>query len=92
MLIKILIANRGEVAIHIARTASELGIVTVAVYSPDDTQSLDIEYCDERAKLPCAGMSAYLYIQSFINVALKTKCDSLDSVYGFMNGAPLNVK
>ena len=66
---KLLIANRGEIAIRIARTASELGIATVAVYSPDDAKSLHIQYCDEAFELPSAGVSAYLDVQSLVDVA-----------------------
>ena len=85
MLKKLLIANRGEIAIRVARTASELGIETVAVYSHDDGKSLHIQHCDDAFELPGAGVSAYLNIQSLIDIALKAGCDSLHPGYGLLS-------
>lgn len=85
MLKKLLIANRSEIAIRIARTASELGIETVAVYSPDDAQSLHIQHADEAVELPGAGVSAYLNIQSLIDIAQKVECDALHPGYGLLS-------
>ena len=85
MLKKLLIANRGEIAIRIARTASELGIETIAVYSHDDGKSLHIQHCDDAFELPGAGVSAYLNIQSLIDIALKAGCDALHPGYGLLS-------
>ena len=82
---KLLIANRGEIAIRVARTASELRIKTVAVYSPDDGKSLHIQHCDDAFELPGAGVSAYLNIQSLIDIALKAGCDALHPGYGLLS-------
>ena len=82
---KLLIANRGEIAIRIARTASELGIETVAVYSHDDGKSLHIQHCDDAFELPGAGVSAYLNIQSLIDIAIKAGCDALHPGYGLLS-------
>ena len=57
---RLLIANRGEVAIRIARTAAELGITTVAVFSEDDAASLHSRKADEARRLPGTGAAAYL--------------------------------
>ena len=54
---KLLIANRGEIAIRIARTAAELGIATVAVHSEDDAQSLHTRKADETQALPGSGVA-----------------------------------
>ena len=60
MIKRLLIANRSEIAIRIARTASELSIETVAVYSPDDGKSLHIQHCDKAFELPGAGVAPTL--------------------------------
>ena len=85
MIKRLLIANRSEIAIRIARTASELSIETVAVYSPDDGKSLHIQHCDQAFELPGAGVSAYLNIQSLIDIALKAGCDALHPGYGLLS-------
>ncbi len=82
---KLLIANRGEIAIRIARTAAELGIPTVAVYSQDDAASLHIQHADESIELPGAGVSAYLNSQSLVDVALDTGCDAVHPGYGLLS-------
>ncbi len=55
---KLMVANRGEIAIRIARTATEMGIPIVAVYSEDDAQALHIRKADEARPLPGAGPAA----------------------------------
>ena len=60
MIKSLLIANRGEIAIRIARTASDLGIVTTAIYSEDDVQSLHIRHADRAVNLGSTGVAAYL--------------------------------
>ena len=66
---KLLIANRGEIAIRIARAAAELGIATVAVYPDDDAQSLHTRTADEADALGRAGVGAYLDIDGIIAAA-----------------------
>jgi len=82
---RLLIANRAEIAIRIARTAQELGIQTVALYSTDDARSLHAAYTDEAVELPGSGVSAYLSIDSIIAAAVKTKCDALHPGYGLLS-------
>ncbi|MDC1512732.1 hypothetical protein N8456_01380 [Porticoccaceae bacterium] len=67
---KLLIANRGEIAIRIARTAHTLGLATVAIYSSDDAHSLHVTYADESIELPGSGVAAYLDIDAVITAAL----------------------
>ena len=72
---KLLIANRGEIAIRIARAASELGIATAAVYSTDDASSLHLRKADEAHPLGRAGAAAYLDIDRIVAVAVEAGKD-----------------
>src|SRR3982074_290289 len=82
---KLLLANRGEIAIRIARAASELGIATVAVYSADDATSLHVRKADEAHGLGRAGAAAYLDIERIIAVAMEAGCDAIHPGYGFLS-------
>ncbi len=57
---RILVANRGEIAIRIIRAANELNIETTAVYAPDDARSLHVARADNACALPSRGVAAYL--------------------------------
>ena len=80
----ILIANRGEIAIRIARAAADLGIRSVAVYSDDDAASLHVRSADTAVPLGAAGVSAYLDIARVIACAKTAKCDAIHPGYGFL--------
>jgi acetyl/propionyl-CoA carboxylase alpha subunit len=86
---KILIANRGEIAIRIVRAAADLGIGTVAVYSQDDARSLHVARADASHGLPGTGARAYLDGEAIIAAAKATGCDAIHPGYGFLseNGA-----
>ena len=81
---KLLIANRGEIAIRVARAASDLGIATVAVYSEDDARSLHVHAADEAAALDGLGVPAYLNIDGLIAAAQATGSDAVHPGYGFL--------
>ena len=81
----ILIANRGEIAIRIARAAAELGIKSVAIYSEDDVSSLHTKIADESFLLPGLGAAAYLNMEEVINAAKKSGCDAIHPGYGFLS-------
>jgi acetyl/propionyl-CoA carboxylase alpha subunit/acetyl-CoA carboxylase carboxyltransferase component len=81
---KLLIANRGEIAIRVARAASDLGIETVAVYSSDDSKSLHVHAADEAYGLDGLGVPAYLSIDGLIEAARSTGCDAVHPGYGFL--------
>ena len=81
----ILIANRGEIAIRIARAAAELGIKSVAIYSEDDASSLHTKIADESFLLPGLGAAAYLNMEEVINAAKKSGCDAIHPGYGFLS-------
>ena len=82
---RILIANRGEVAIRIARTAAEMGLETVAVHPADDAQSLHVRRADAAVRLPGQGPAAYLDIEALVQAARDAGCDAVHPGYGFLS-------
>ncbi len=82
---KILIANRGEIALRVIRTCKELGIKTVAVYSEADEDSLHVTFADEAVCIgPPFGKDSYLKIPSIISAAQVTGADAIHPGYGFL--------
>lgn len=82
---KILIANRGEIALRVIRTCKELGIRTVAVYSEADKDSLHVTFADEAVCIgPPLGKDSYLKIPSLISAAQITGADAIHPGYGFL--------
>jgi len=84
----LLIANRGEIAIRIARAAAELGIRTVGVCSEDDGSSLHTRRVDLLHRLLGTGAAAYLDIPGMIAAARETGCDAVHPGYGFLSENP----
>jgi len=82
---KILIANRGEIAIRIARTAAEMGIASVSVFSEDDAQSLHTRAADEAFALSGSGAAAYLDGAQICAAARAMACDAVHPGYGFLS-------
>src|SRR5580698_8231802 len=85
MLKKLLIANRGEIAVRIARSAAELGIAAVTVYSEDDAASGHAKASDQALPLAGIGAPAYLDAQQIIRVAVESGCDAIHPGYGFLS-------
>ena len=86
MFSKILIANRGEIAIRIIRTCNRLGIDTVAVYSDADTRSLHRQLADEAVHIgESASQKSYLVIDKIIEAAKSTGCEAIHPGYGFLS-------
>lgn len=84
----ILIANRGEVAIRIARAAAELGHRSVAVHSADDATSLHTRVADDVIALKGSGVNAYLDMDAIVDAALEKRCDAVHPGYGFLAERP----
>jgi len=83
---KILIANRGEIALRIMRSAREMGIKTVAVYSEADRDALHVRYADEAVCIgPAASSQSYLVIDKIIDAAKKTGAQAIHPGYGFLS-------
>src|SRR5207247_7086991 len=82
---KILIANRGEIALRIIRTCSEMNIKTVAVYSEADKDSLHVRFADEAMCIgPPPSRESYLNIPRIMSVAELTNTDAIHPGYGFL--------
>jgi len=83
---KILIANRGEIALRVIRTCKEMGIATVAVYSTADRDSLHVRFADEAVCIgPPASKDSYLKISNIIAAAEITNADAIHPGYGFLS-------
>ncbi len=82
---RLLIANRGEIAVRIIRAARELGIATVQVHSTADTESLAVKLADEAVNIgPPHAAKSYLNIQAILDAAQKTGADAVHPGYGFL--------
>ena len=83
---KILVANRGEIALRVIRTCKEMGIQTVAVYSTADAESLHVKFADEAVCIgPAASSESYLKIANIIAAAEITNADAIHPGYGFLS-------
>ncbi|WP_026776019.1 acetyl-CoA carboxylase biotin carboxylase subunit [Polaribacter sp. Hel_I_88] len=83
---KILIANRGEIALRVIRTCKEMGIKTVAVYSTADAESLHVRFADEAVCIgPPSSAESYLKMSNIISAAEITNADAIHPGYGFLS-------
>ena len=83
---RILIANRGEIAVRIIRACKEMGIGTVAVYSDADKDSLHVRYADHAVNIgPALSYKSYLNMDNIINAAKETRADAVHPGYGFLS-------
>src|SRR5439155_12938022 len=89
MLRSVLIANRGEIACRIARTAKRLGMRTIAVYSDADRQALHVRQCDEAHWIgPAPAAESYMVIERIIEAARKSGAQCMHPGYGFLSEKP----
>ena len=85
MIRKLLIANRGEIAVRIIRACREMGIESVAVYSEADREALHVQLADEAYCIgPTSSKDSYLNVANIISVAKLTGCDAIHPGYGFL--------
>lgn len=85
---RLLIANRGEIAVRLVRAAAAAGIETVAVHSPDDAAGLHVRLADRAVALNGSGPAAYLDIAQLVAAAVAQGCDAVHPGYGLLSEAP----
>ncbi|MAY36927.1 MAG: pyruvate carboxylase subunit A [Spongiibacteraceae bacterium] len=85
MIKKILIANRGEIAVRIVRACAEMGIRSVAVYTEPDRYALHVKRADEAHSLGSDPLAGYLNPHHIVNLAVETGCDAIHPGYGFLS-------
>jgi pyruvate carboxylase subunit A len=88
MLRKILIANRGEIAVRIIRACAEMGIRSAAIYADADRHSLHVKKADEAYCLGNDPLAGYLSVHQIVNLAVATGCDAVHPGYGFLSENP----
>jgi pyruvate carboxylase subunit A len=89
MIKKLLIANRGEIAVRIVRACREMGIKSVAVYTDADRHALHVKKADESYNIGPESVAGYLNVHRLVNLAVETGCDALHPGYGFLSENPL---
>jgi pyruvate carboxylase subunit A len=85
---KILIANRGEIAVRIIRACAEMGITSVAVYTDADRHSLHVKKANEAYSIGPDSLAGYLNVHRMVNVARAVGCDAIHPGYGFLSENP----
>ena len=89
MIKKLLIANRGEIAVRIIRACAEAGVTSVAIYTDTDRHALHVEKANEAYNIGPQSVAGYLNAHRIVNLAVATHCDALHPGYGFLSENPL---
>jgi len=89
MIKKILIANRGEIAVRIVRACAEMGIKSVAIYTDADRHALHVKKADEAYNIGSDPVIGYLNAHNIVNLAVASGCDALHPGYGFLSENPV---
>jgi pyruvate carboxylase subunit A len=89
MIKKILVANRGEIAVRIVRACSEMGITSVAIYTDADRHALHVKKADEAYNIGSDPVQGYLNAHNIVNLAVAAGCDALHPGYGFLSENPV---
>lgn len=89
MIRKILIANRGEIAVRIIRACAEAGVTSVAIHTDADRHALHVKKADEAYNIGPDSVAGYLNAHRIVNLAVATGCDALHPGYGFLSENPL---
>jgi len=82
---RVLVANRGEIALRVMRACRELGISTVAIYGPGEDDALHVRYADDAYRLPESTGMAYLAIDAIVDIARRAGADAVHPGYGFLS-------
>ncbi len=89
MIRKILVANRGEIAVRIVRACAEMGIASVAIYTDADRHALHVKKADDAYNIGNEPVAPYLNPHTLVNLAVASGCDALHPGYGFLSENPL---
>ena len=92
MINRLLIANRGEIAVRVIRACAEMGVRSVALYSEADRNALHVKKADEAYPVGDEPLAGYLDAHKIVNIALERKCDAVHPGYGFLSENPLLAK
>lgn len=81
---RVLIANRGEVVVRVAKTLRSMGIFSVSIHTLKEKMSMHVQVCDDSYEIPGQGTEAYLHVENILSAAKKMHCDAIHPGWGFL--------